>query len=71
MIEEDRLRVEIIGYKDTIDRLLSQLTEKDKQIKKMKKCPICEYNYDFAEPCSGCKDYSNWKMSSKWELDEE
>lgn len=36
MTEEDRLRVEIIGYKDSIDRLLSQLSEKDKQIEELK-----------------------------------
>lgn len=59
MTEEERLKVEIIGYKDTIERLL-------KQIEKMKRCEICSYGgNDFGICYSNkpCKNKNQWKLA--------
>lgn len=67
-IENEQLKRDLGRKKETIEIYKQTLNEKEIQIEKMKKCPICEYNYDWAEPCRSCRDYCNWKMSSKWAI---
>lgn len=61
-------------YYSNNEELKKELTEKDKQIAKMKCCAICEFQYvrsiaaviddESDEPCCSCKEHSNWKLRS-------
>lgn len=61
-------------YYSNNEELKKELTEKYKQIAKMKCCANCEFQYvrsiaaviddESDEPCCSCKEYSNWKLRS-------
>lgn len=54
-------------YEDKIADLEKQLTEKDKQIEKMKNCDNC---CNLGKYCSECKHHNVLAKADFWELEE-